>query len=68
MTLDGLMFDHFLLYSFVDGIVRSKASVYPRIFDVVVMSVVVKGGVFEFIGHGFTKNWVVLCDSYQDWF
>ena len=43
MTLDGLTFDNFFFYQFVVGFVTFKASVCPRIFDVVVMHVVVKG-------------------------
>ena len=62
------MFDHLLFSPFVDGIVRAKAYVCPRIFDVVLMRVVVKGGVFEFIGHIRTNNWMMLCESHPDWF
>ena len=50
------------------GSVRYKASVCPRIFDDVVMYGVAKGGVFEFIGLGPAKNWMVLCGLHQDWF
>ena len=62
------MFDNFFFYSFVDGTVRAKVSVLLHIFDVVVMCVVVKGNIFEFIGNRHTKNWIVLCESHQDWF
>ena len=55
MNLDWLMFDKFCFYPFVDGILRAKASVYPRIPDTVVMRVVIKGYVFEFIGRIRTK-------------
>ena len=48
--LDGIMFDNSLFWPFVYGFVRSKASVRPNIFDVVLLHEVVKGGVFEFIG------------------
>ena len=47
------------------GILSAKASVRPRIFDDVVIHEVVKGDVFEFIGRGRTKNWMVLCESHQ---
>ena len=47
---------------------RAFESVRPHIFDVVIMSVVVKGGVFEVIGHGRTNNWMVLCEFHQDRF
>ena len=52
MTLDGIMFDTLLFSSFsvIVEFVRAKASVRPQISDVVVIHVVVKGGVFEFIG------------------
>ena len=46
---------------------RAKMSVRPSIFDVFVMRVVVKGDIFEFIGYIHTKNWMVLCESHQDW-
>ena len=32
------------------------------------MYVVVKGDVFEFIVQRLKKNWMVLCESHQDWF
>ena len=62
MTLEGLMFDNSFLSPFVDGIVRSKASVRLRIFDVIVMRVLFKGGVLEFIGRRHTNNSMVLCE------
>ena len=70
MTLDGIMFDYVRFYPFavMVGCVRFKLSVRPRILDEVVMNVVVKGGVFEFIGIVRTKNEIVLCESRQDWF
>ena len=70
MTLDGLMFDHFFfsLFSVTFGFVRSKAYVRPLILYDVLMHVLVKGDVFEFIGLGRTKNWIMLCESRQDWF
>ena len=68
MDLDGFMFDYILLSPFVDRIVSSKVSVRPHIFYVALICVVVKGCVFEFIGHRRTKNWMVLCESHQEWF
>ena len=68
MKLDGIMFDHFLFYPFVDRIMRDKESVCPCIFYVLVMHVLVKGDVFVFIGRRHTNNWMVLCESHQDWF
>ena len=65
--LDELVFDQFFL-PFVYRTVNAKASVFPHIFNVVAMRVVVKGGVFEFIGHIRMKNCMVLCESHQDWF
>ena len=64
------MFDHLSFYPFAVtvGFVRAKTSVRPRISDDVIMHEVVEGGVFEFLGHGRTKNWVVLCGFHQDWF
>ena len=70
MTLDGIMFDKFFFSPFVIRVafVMAKASVHPNMIDNVIMHEVVKGDVFEFIGIGSTKNWVVLCESRQDWF
>ena len=48
--------------------VRAKASVCPPILDTLVMHEVVKGGMFYSIGIGLMKNWIVLCESRQDWF
>ena len=48
--------------------VSSKAYVRPRMSDDVVMHVVVKGGVFEFIGCGQMNNGIVVCELRQDWF
>ena len=61
MKLDGLMFDNVFLSPFLDMVVRLFLSVCSHIFDVTVMSVLVKGDVFEVIGRGHTKKWVVLC-------
>ena len=41
--LDEIMFENLLLFPFVNGIVMTLVSVRPWIFDVVMMSVVVKG-------------------------
>ena len=70
MTLDGLMFDNLLFYPFVVTVkfVRAKDSVLPCIFDDVVIHEVVKGDVFEFVGLGHKRNWILLCDSQYDWF
>ena len=68
MALDGLMFVNLLFYPIVDRIVSAKASLRPHIFDLVVMRVVFKGDVFEFIGYGHTKKWIVLCELHHDWF
>ena len=43
-------------------------SVHPSISDVVVIHVLFKGGVFEFIGSRRTKNRMVLCETHPDWF
>ena len=68
MALYRLMLNNFFLYQFVDRIMRAKTSFCPRIFDVVIISVVFKGGLFEVIGCGRMKNWIVLCKSHQDCF
>ena len=68
VILHGLMFNNLFFSPFVDVIVRAKEYVLPHIFDVVVMHVLVKEYVFGFIGRRCTKNWIVLCDSHQDWF
>ena len=47
VALYGLMFENLFLSPFIYRIVGAKTAVCPRIFDVVIMSVVVKGGVFE---------------------
>ena len=56
MTLDRLVFDHLLFYPFMYGTVMAMTSVRSHIFDVVVMLVVVKGGLFNFIGSRHMKN------------
>ena len=67
VTLDSLMFDHFIFspFLFIVGFVRSKASVFPRVSDDGVMYLSVKGGIFEVLVCGHTKNWVVLCELNQ---
>ena len=57
-----------LISPFVDGTTREFVSVRPYIFDVVIASVVVEGDVFEVIGYGFTKKWMVLGELQQDSF
>ena len=64
MTLDGIMFENFILSPFVYRIVRAFASVLPQIFDVFIIIVVFKGYVFEVIGSGRTKN----CIPHKYWF
>ena len=59
------LFSTFLL---TVGFSRAKASVFPCIFDYVLMNEVVKGGVFEFIGCRRMKNWILLCESHQNLF
>ena len=48
--------------------VRSKTSVCPRKRDDVVMSELVKGDSFSFIGMGRKKKCIVLCESLREWF
>ena len=48
--------------------VRSNYSVHPCILDDAVIRVLVKGYIFDFIGHGQTKNVIMLCGLQQDWF
>ena len=61
--LDGLMFDNSLFSPFLDVFLRAKASVRPRIFDLVVMYELVKGDAFGFIVKRRTKDFMVLCGS-----
>ena len=67
MTIYGLVFGHLVFPPFLVMVryVRDKASVRPRISYDVIMYVVIKGGVFEFIGHGRMKNWILLCEFRQ---
>ena len=67
MELDGLMFGCVSSFPFAVtvGYVRAKAYVCPRIMNDIVMYVVVKGGVSDIIGHGRTKNGIVLYESHQ---
>ena len=50
------------------GCVRDKAYVRPHVSYEVVMCVLFKGGVLEFIGSLGTNSWVVLRESLQNWF
>ena len=70
MMLDGIMFDHVRSIPFAVTVVcvRDKASIRQHVSDEVIMYVVVKGGLFEFICHGRTKNGIVLCEMNQGWF
>ena len=43
------------------GCVMSKAFFCPRVSDNVIICVVVKGGILQFIGYGVTKNHIVVC-------
>ena len=47
MTLDVIIFDYLFFYQFVNRILRAKVSVRSRIFDVVLIRLVVKGEVFK---------------------
>ena len=67
-TLNGLMFGNSLFSPFKFGFVSSKASVRQPILDVVVIHLVFKWEVFEFIERRLTKNCIVMCESHQDWF
>ena len=63
------MFDTLIFYPFPFMVVcvRAKESICPCISDDVTMHEVVKGDAFKFLGLGRTKNWIVLCESRQDW-
>ena len=67
MVLNGLMFYRVisLTFTFTVACVRSKESFRPRISNYIVMHVVVKGDVFEFIGRVITKNGILLCELRQ---
>ena len=67
MKLDGLMFDTFYFYQFTVrvGFMRYNASIRSYIFNDAIMNELVKGKVFEFIGLGRTKNWIILFESKQ---
>ena len=64
------MFDNFFFspFSVTVGFVRAKEFVRPHISDDVLTNEVVKGDVFEFVGLGHKRNWILLCDSQYDWF
>ena len=63
------MFANFFLSPFAVtvGFMRANVSALPHIFDEVVINILVKGDLFKFIGLGHKKNWMVLCESHQDW-
>ena len=46
----------------------AKSAVRPHIFDDAVIHKLVKGDVFKFVGLGRMKNWIVFCESREDWF
>ena len=68
VKLNGIIFENLFLFPFVDIIMRDFESVCPRILYVVIMGVVVNEDVFEVIGSGRTKNWMVLYELHQEWF
>ena len=43
-------------------------SFHPRVYDDVVMHVIVKGGAFQFICHGCTNNGILFCELRQGWY
>ena len=55
-------------FSFTAGFMRANASVRPCISDDIVIHVVVKVGVFGFIGRRRTNKWMLLCESQQETF
>ena len=67
VATDGLIFDHVISFPFLVTVrcVRAKKYVHTRISDDVVMYVVVKGGLFEFIGLVCKNNMIVLCELLQ---
>ena len=70
MTLDTFVFDrvYFFPCAVTVDCVRAKASVHPRALYDVIMNIVAKGDILEFIVIGGTNNWVVLLESRQYWF
>ena len=70
MTLDGLMLNNVRYFPLVVMVrcVRDKTSVCPHISDDVVLHVVVKVDVFEFIGLEQTNTGIMLCESIHQWF
>ena len=69
MTLDSLVFDILVVSQFLVMVVfvKDEVSVHPCISYFFVMYVVVKWGVFGFIGHICMNNWMVLCELHQYW-
>ena len=63
MRLDSFIFDCmiFSTCAVMVGCVMSKASLRPCVLDDIIMHVVVKGGVLDFIGLGGTYKCVVFC-------
>ena len=70
LTSDGLKFDHVKFISDEVTFVRvmSKVSVLPCIYDGIVMHVIAKVGVFDFVWLGRTSNWIIICELREDWF
>ena len=70
MILDRLIFDvvRSIPFVFAVGCVRSEVYVRQHVSDDVVMYVIVKGDLNEFICCGRTTNGIVFCESRQDWF
>ena len=70
MTLDTFVFDrvYFFPCAVTVDCVRAKASVHPRVLYDVIMNILAKGDILEFIVIGGTNNWVVLLESRQYWF
>ena len=58
--IDKILFDCVISFPLTVTVicVRIKVSIHPRISDDVVMRIVFKGGVFEFLGSERTKNGV----------
>ena len=56
------------IFAVAFGLVRDKAYVPLHTSIFFIIHVVVKGGIFDFIGCIRTKNWMVLCELQQGWF
>ena len=70
LTSDRIMFDcvRYAPFGITFGSVRSKESVLPCMSDYVIVHVIVKWDVFEFVGCVGTKNTVFIRESHQYWF